>query len=186
MRVWQRTGKFYRSNEAISTHTPVRVWLFRITYIESGADFNSHTREGVTLNYRYYNSKRDKFQLTHPWGCDGRKYHAVFIISIFQLTHPWGCDRMIILSVSYASIISTHTPVRVWLADKICLERVNRISTHTPVRVWPLHILDRSIIIQFQLTHPWGCDYIRQSPKHGKNNFNSHTREGVTCCWRWA
>ena len=77
-----------------------------------------------------------------------------------------------------------------------------QISTHTPVRVWPRRCKTWSGICQFQLTHPWGCDgYSWTSTSHPQqfqlthpwgcdnnvliilpfgNNFNSHTREGVT------
>ena len=92
--------------------------------------------------------------------------------------------------------------MRVWL-NSVNHKTVFFISTHTPVRVWRFL---RSITpgsLQFQLTHPWGCDAAvnRNIPYSGifqlthswgcdctspepdinrNNHFNSHTREGVT------
>ena len=34
--------------------------------------------------------------------------------------------------------------------------------------------------MQFQLTHPWGCDVLSKLLRKNESNFNSHTREGVT------
>ena len=34
---------------------------------------------------------------------------------------------------------------------------------------------------KFQLTHPWGCDTDPQQKRNYRTDFNSHTREGVTC-----
>ena len=121
----------------ISTHTPVRVW--RTVYIKSldDADFNSHTREGVTIPLV------NGFQTLR-----------------FQLTHPWGCDEKVSRYITKYISISTHTPVRVWhrptppcrhsndfnshTREGVTLFlstglNVKIISTHTPVRVWHNH-----------------------------------------------
>ena len=34
------------------------------------------------------------------------------------------------------------------------------ISTHTPVRVWPVRLPQSALPLRFQLTHPWGCDFM--------------------------
>ena len=59
----------YYALTQISTHTPVRVWHVPIEAFAHFFDFNSHTREGVTVLPRNVISLW-KFQLTHPWGCD--------------------------------------------------------------------------------------------------------------------
>ena len=183
----------------ISTHTPVRVWLF----------WHRHLISVIW------------FQLTHPWGCDTctpvtflkssisthtpvRVWHlpltAVWCFQYFnshtregvtcqwlhsntnqqfQLTHPWGCDPNYLI-YSCISFISTHTPVRVWHNYSIYTSKLTEISTHTPVRVWHVECTDNTFKQTFQLTHPWGCDVFAWIIYPAKPNFNSHTREGVT------
>ena len=108
-------------------------------YIKSldDADFNSHTREGVTIPLV------NGFQTLR-----------------FQLTHPWGCDEKVSRYITKYISISTHTPVRVWhrptppcrhsndfnshTREGVTLFlstglNVKIISTHTPVRVWHNH-----------------------------------------------
>ena len=96
----------------ISTHTPVRVWPLITFNTVNSLHFNSHTREGVTVNIACL-AVFKRFQLTHPWGCDVYRYNYSIYTSIsthtpvrvwllvvcimrqsfiFQLTHPWGCD----------------------------------------------------------------------------------------------
>ena len=99
------------------------------------ANFNSHTREGVT-----------------------KTANLIPCLLRFQLTHPWGCDYDKIALLSAKQRISTHTPVRVWLTKLKKSAFLQSISTHTPVRVWHSQILKRSRGLPFQLTHPWGCD----------------------------
>ena len=118
------------------------------------------------------------FQLTHPWGCDLVAISILLSILLFQLTHPWGCD-VVEYRQEQKRQISTHTPVRVW--HKRILYNKRRwdfnshtregvtsvkydyrlycdISTHTPVRVWLNVEFFWNHDIEFQLTHPWGCD----------------------------
>ena len=123
--------------------------------------------------------RKQEFQLTHPWWCDRRNYSdsvelpnfnshtregvttAMYTALTwgrqFQLTHPWGCDGEVLYkSTSYD------------------------ISTHTPVRVWPVSSLYLLLYTSFQLTHPWGCDEFLTTLSTERQDFNSHTREGVT------
>ena len=140
----------------ISTHTPVRVWLF----------WHRHL---VSVIW---------FQLTHPWGCDitcSFPKLSILLISThtpvrvwqnvndngtenydfnshtregvthqnqpsylhagFQLTHPWGCDP--------AWMLCYH----IWYKFQL---------THP----WGCDLLIAHDIksMEFQLTHPWGCD----------------------------
>ena len=120
------------------------------------ANFNSHTREGVTL-WRYQEPQRFHISTHTPVRVWPLLAASIRMPSIFQLTHPWGCDPSGTAGiVLYA--ISTHTPVRVWpISSWFCIGTFI-ISTHTPVRVWLL-----------QAKHG-----------HQKQDFNSHTREGVT------
>ena len=78
--------------------------------------------------------------------------------------------------------ISTHTPVRVWRHFSEICAHMQEISTHTPVRVWLVCLSFGNCHCLFQLTHPWGCDYwIPKRRWEEREDFNSHTREGVTC-----
>ena len=69
VRVWLCDHMAYNIIKDISTHTPVRVWLRRSALGYGHLNFNSHTREGVTL-FHLSSVLKQKFQLTHPWGCD--------------------------------------------------------------------------------------------------------------------
>ena len=74
----------------ISTHTPVRVWLFWNSYGIFNA-ISTHTPVRVWPNLAI----------------------SCIITSGFQLTHPWGCDKYKLIEY-VIFVISTHTPVRVW------------------------------------------------------------------------
>ena len=96
---------------------------------------------------------------------------------------------------------NSHTREGVTIALRLLL-LLSYISTHTPVRVWlAVHDLFNKLW-RFQLTHPWGCDltFVKgvveqfistHTPvrvwrrRDGwttslSPDFNSHTREGVT------
>ena len=162
----------------ISTHTPVRVWRYRVATRTSVWWISTHTpvrvwlAPSVTLRFQLL------FQLTHPWGCD---LSAMYLISSPKIsTHTpvrvWprqlsrfkqlrhfnshtreGVTQQLMYGKQYDDI-STHTPVRVWLKISSLIFFISLISTHTPVRVWP----------------PYG---LHQTAYY---YFNSHTREGVT------
>ena len=140
---------------AISTHTPVRVWpfaywsyrifkAFQLTH-PWGCDFcfdfiqhvsrnfNSHTREGVTL-------RRCNKSLECNFNSHTREGVTCYP-NCFGKTNQ----------------ISTHTPVRVWLQKFNLVENYEDFNSHTREGVTAI----RCILIhnlRFQLTHPWGCD----------------------------
>ena len=148
-------GGYLDEELKISTHTPVRVWRSAFDEIGRIINFNSHTREGVTLEKSRIMMMQILFQLTHPWGCDHDKGY-VSVNDPFQLTHPWGCDNLLtelltnlVFQLTHPwgcdcddkpcrkeNVISTHTPVRVWLFLWRYQTQNGCISTHTPVRVW--------------------------------------------------
>ena len=69
--------------------------------------------------------------------------------------------------------------MRVW-PNGSSRDYVIHISTHTPVRVWLASPRCSIISLKFQLTHPWGCDILHYKWFLKGRDFNSHTREGVT------
>ena len=155
VRVWHAlTGKT-GATFVISTHTPVRVWRFSWKQLNASYNFNSHTREGVTMTSNYPRPG-NKFQLTHPWGCDVFPFCLPFDFVNFNSHTREGVTPLFQLLL-HCRIISTHTPVRVWLHGKK-IQHLSQISTHTPVRVWQSKAL---------------------TVMHTRY-FNSHTREGVT------
>ncbi len=201
MRVWLKRWKKSARLWVISTHTPVRVWLCLLDpYNLKYAHFNSHTREGVTVNLCNIKIKfaisthtpvrvwltgikkavgTYKFQLTHPWGCD--------VSADAGITASWNFNSHTREGVTCLSpfifsrlVISTHTPVRVWQDQNYYSYYHCAISTHTPVRVWRIRQKKRNRTTKFQLTHPWGCDLSTLWPLQAIYHFNSHTREGVT------
>ena len=126
-----------------------------------------------------------RFQLTHPWGCDiiRNLLFKIADISTHTPVRVWLTRAKFIRQKTY--IISTHTPVRVWRQQVLQTVALNGISTHTPVRVWRWYTVLLWMPLQFQLTHPWGCDNTINQCANKCVYFNSHTREGVTsleCC----
>ena len=125
---------------AISTHTPVRVWRWNFVVLWMSLHFNSHTREGVTPL---------KWSTAVPWS--------------FQLTHPWGCDNIGTRDNTPHSI-STHTPVRVWPSNPCFFNPCFNFNSHTREGVTIIIVPSEMIFLIFQLTHPWGCDLLLNSP----------------------
>ena len=183
----------------ISTHTPVRVWLFKnVIPCRAVWYFNSHTREGVTIPdvRRSVVSGISTHTPVRVWR---RLFYRQSNDLPFQLTHPWGCDHRK-GTPAHLHWISTHTPVRVWLCGDNRRHRGDNFNSHTREGV-TLLIGPYIRIGEFQLTHPWGCDleisiiyYIYEISTHTPVRvwldevdpnkliyyFNSHTREGVT------
>ena len=158
----------------------MRVWPLPLYSQRQMTDFNSHTREGVTLCGGCAVNGDRGFQLTHPWGCDGSMI-AARSTSSFQLTHPWGCDAAVNRNIPYSGIFQlTHS----WGCDCTSPEpdinRNNHFNSHTREGVTYYLAYSRLPIKGFQLTHPWGCDFWRRRNYALYFNFNSHTREGVT------
>ena len=54
----------------ISTHTPVRVWLHSLRIRGRFLQISTHTPVRVWQMWSYLWRVGNKFQLTHPWGCD--------------------------------------------------------------------------------------------------------------------
>ena len=143
--------------------------LFQLTHpwgcdsISSGKfgrifNFNSHTREGVTIRPAYIYPFDVYFNSHTREGVTSLTVPAQLSVP-FQLTHPWGCDGTLGASINF-SVISTHTPVRVW-----------RILDGQPTDFFI-----------FQLTHPWGCDTIILFTIR-KRQISTHTPVRV---WRRA
>ena len=91
VRVWQVYLNVSVIWPCISTHTPVRVWRSPCTYTAPAADFNSHTREGVT-HFSEICAQMQELSTPTP----------VRVWPEYPNSH-----------VHYG-LISTHTPVRVW------------------------------------------------------------------------
>ena len=142
---------------SVSIHAPVRVRRFVNSFSFSLWSFNSRTREGATsilLFFRY----EVTFQFTHPWGCDIKADTKLVLIPRFQFTHPWGCDLASFnFALSFMNV-SIHAPVRVRLGKVRKVLRNNEVSIHAPVRVRPANSACYLSTLEFQFTHPWGCD----------------------------
>ena len=102
------------NEKIISTHTPVRVWLYCVDRGSKRGKFQLTHPWGCDINIHFQKMRTRKFQLTHPWGCDWKttccsqmyslyfnshtregvtgKCTFIAVINKFQLTHPWGCD----------------------------------------------------------------------------------------------
>ena len=155
MRVWPLWKLFQLVGGFISTHTPVRVWQTSGLKLPAEVNFNSHTREGVTMLPSSF-VIIIVFQLTHPWGCDSFDNFCYRHLSYFN-SHTREGVTIFLLLISYGIYISTHTPVRVWrhwswpcklachfnshtregvTKNIFSASNTYHISTHTPVRVW--------------------------------------------------
>ena len=165
----------------ISTHTPVRVWQslnvsislkseFQLTHpwgcdasldemTEKDKDFNSHTREGVTVWWTYIRTEKLYFNSHTREGVTSQIAAHAASNGIFQLTHPWGCDYSSRPSRDLKEI-STHTPVRVWRTGEIwMLSKACNFNSHTREGV-TMKLCRIMNVFAFQLTHPWGCDSV--------------------------
>ena len=150
-------------------------------YFDRYCHFNSHTREGVTNLQKIFVHLKNISTHTpvRVWRPPKSTPTVANTISTHTPVRVWLCR----VQVNAVVPISTHTPVRVWLDENGEIMKFRTISTHTPVRVWPAKHLLRAVENSFQLTHPWGCDYQKHIQTHRTEDFNSHTREGVTLQW---
>ena len=166
----------------------MRVWRIAVRVILSMMNFNSHTREGVTslfsclcLGVRISTHtpvrvwpmelpwifQQERFQLTHPWGCDFVNTIYTITVHLFQLTHPWGCDYYSHLRGFLHWYFNSHT--REGVTGQVILLSGKRgdFNSHTREGVTAttgICALSRT----FQLTHPWGCDARKSQHTHQK------------------
>ena len=139
----------------ISTHTPVRVWRSALRFHQGQGDFNSHTREGVTSGFTL--AVNAGMISTHtPVRVWRQSQMPVLWKEKFQLTHPWGCDVRQCKCYN-TQVISTHTPVRVWRYFLHLYTHKQHFNSHTREGVTISKPFCRWTLT-FQLTHPWGCD----------------------------
>ena len=154
----------------------MRVWPLVMGIAFSVGNFNSHTREGVKMQ----------------WKLLARKLH------FNSHTREGVTNSLLLIGAWYA--ISTHTPVRVWHQMQIQKPKVYDFNSHTREGV-TISCKRKINSGKFQLTHPWGCDIMQKVKGHSGEisthtpvrvwrllwkisalhwHFNSHTREGVT------
>ena len=163
----------------ISTHTPVRVWLKGLRFYPSPiCDFNSHTREGVTLQRHNHHQK---YQIsTHtPVRVWPKSLHSCWLLAKFQLTHPWGCDQVDCSLTAAAEYFNSHTREGVTtIIASNCAEC--NFNSHTREGVT---IDDKSDMYKgynFNSHTREGVTINCTNLDWFNTNFNSHTREGVT------
>ena len=163
------------------TREGVTVSIFMIpTYF---ANFNSHTREGVT-NYTLDNSIMWGISTHTPvrvWPNNAVK--SLHFIG-FQLTHPWGCDCVFWRTFCGGFWFQLTHP---WGCDGRDKKKRAEIfiSTHTPVRVWPFHSGTEESATYFNSHTREGVTLGVKIWKRSIFYFNSHTREGVTLLHMW-
>ena len=122
----------------ISTHTPVRVWQFSVFWSLEYHNFNSHTREGVTVmrslsfflrnfnshtregvTHHYTDTFRHNVISTHtPVRVWHKSFRHRICVSLFQLTHPWGCDSAWRIPLPGQDYFNSHT--REGVTQKTC------------------------------------------------------------------
>ena len=122
-----------------------------------------------------------KFQLTHPWGCDFRRFWSTPISLNFNSHTREGVTSAEQME-QLEDMISTHTPVRVWHGTRNWTFVLYPISTHTPVRVWRLFTRHMIYSPWFQLTHPWGCDTKSIKDLALSMRISTHTPVRVWLC----
>ena len=141
--------------------------------------FNSRTRVGATRPCRR------KFPLqvvsihapvwVRPW-----KDVIISLDDKFQFTHPCGCDRRGNLIPSPGCSFNSRTRVGATVTNRK-LSQLAIVSIHAPVWVRRRIAHGRLSYGGFQFTHPCGCDICLRYLPHRGNSFNSRTRVGATC-----
>ena len=121
----------------------------------------------------------DLFQFTHPCGCDsGNLVSGIWIpVSIHA---PVWVRHLSLVDESQKLSVSIHAPVWVRLLLFGYKAVFDAVSIHAPVWVRPLIFRPEVPPVQFQFTHPCGCDCVHVSPNMDCVGFNSRTRVGAT------
>ena len=97
------------------------------------------------------------FQFTHPCGCDFNFDVNELTQGQFQFTHPCGCDYQPGAVDKRGWSFNSRTRVGATNGFHIVpTERV--VSIHAPVWVRLARLALKTLIPQFQFTHPCGCD----------------------------
>ena len=134
VRVWLATLSQPVNKHHISTHTPVRVWLTLLVSPFNFCLISTHTPVRVWPNCATL--------VFDFWDFNSHTREGVTILSYFlihcrgfQLTHPWGCDSFASLYLAYWFYFNSHTREGVtYQISNLTTQLI--ISTHTPVRVW--------------------------------------------------
>ena len=97
----------------------------------------------------------------------------------FQFTHPCGCDPGAGRILFFHAGFNSRTRVGATWPSKIDAS-CGMVSIHAPVWVRPLAARRVVSTEMFQFTHPCGCDQAPRVPFQLFGGFNSRTRVGAT------
>ena len=141
----------------ISTHTPVRVWPWNQGNTLGSGHFNSHTREGVTdvniiLKINFQISTHTPVRVWLQYEISPCSW-----IAYFNSHTREGVTERIFSKADGNIHFNSHTREGVTLRNRATIFLKN-FNSHTREGVtWFCRTLSR--LRQFQLTHPWGCDF---------------------------
>ena len=121
----------------------------------------------------------DKFQFTHPCGCDKNCVGRSSVLTRFNSRTRVGATAWDGTNLC-GSPVSIHAPVWVRLARTDYGVTFTPVSIHAPVWVRRERKLKAPLCGVFQFTHPCGCDSRVFGGKTVKSGFNSRTRVGAT------
>ena len=166
--------------QLVSIHAPVWVRLAFRTLYGFASSFNSRTRVGATCwrpcgdcghgvsihapvwvrpvwTVSCLGSKR--FQFTHPCGCDPRPRDIVnFWISFNSRTRVGATSKP--KPSTDKQHVSIHAPVWVRPRNPFVCRLIFRVSIHAPVWVRRQKRIVTGRDMEFQFTHPCGCDSV--------------------------
>ncbi len=140
--------------------------------------FNSRTRVGAT-RFTYPSRIPDGVSIHAPVWVRQLTNPNNKPIERFQFTHPCGCDlhRPNILTINNSFNSRTRVGATKSARDGLTSQGV---SIHAPVWVRLWYLLDLNCSMWFQFTHPCGCDVYSRVPSPVPRSFNSRTRVGAT------
>ena len=97
----------------------------------------------------------------------------------FQFTHPCGCDGQAVRNIPIPVRFNSRTRVGA-TARKAFNVPDAEVSIHAPVWVRQFPFVFVAVKQTFQFTHPCGCDHRSGHGQSLRTSFNSRTRVGAT------
>ena len=140
--------------------------------------FNSRTRVGATRRIRR-RMQQEPVSIHAPVWVRHLWLVVCGIENKFQFTHPCGCDAREGAGFSCCTGFNSRTRVGATMGTNIP-GGYHPVSIHAPV--WVRHPITRELMtgLEFQFTHPCGCDIPLWYKAASKKGFNSRTRVGAT------
>ena len=162
----------------VSIHAPVWVRLPPPEKLRHSTSFNSRTRVGATPNLYAFLTLFPVSIHAPVWVRPVTRFSATSAM-MFQFTHPCGCDLYFRPSMPRTGGFNSRTRVGATFFTRPG-EWEELVSIHAPVWVRRQKRIVTGRDMEFQFTHPCGCDLMSGTMDNLINGFNSRTRVGAT------